>query len=69
MDEDLGQQLREAGLPDADAQELAALAAEIERVPPVKPRRAWLHESKWRLLRAFDERQSDGDAAPADSEG
>lgn len=68
MDSDLGRQLSEAGLSDADAQELTDLASEIGQLPDVKPRLAWLHESKWRLLREFDEQRTDRDAAPSDAE-
>ena len=57
MDADLTRQLREAGLPEDEVKDLADLAAEVERLPEAKPRRAWLHESRWRLLRAFDERR------------
>ena len=60
LPEDLQHALREAGLPDPEARGLADLAAEVEDLPEVMPRRAWLTESKWRLLRAFDERRRKG---------
>lgn len=68
MDDDVQRQLRQAGLPADEAGELADLAAEVERLPAVKPRRAWLHESKWRLLRAFDEQRAGADADAAEPE-
>jgi hypothetical protein len=68
MDADLTRQLRDTGLSEDEAKDLAELAAEVECLPEVKPRRAWLHESRWRLLRKFDERQAKRRAAPDERE-
>jgi hypothetical protein len=66
MDPELRRQLQETGIPGEEAAELAELAVEIEQVPEVEPRKAWLHESRWRLLRRFDEQQ-EGRSGPPES--
>ena len=71
MDPDVARELREAGASDEEVAELAELAGQIESLPESTPRKAWLLESKWRLLRRFDElraeRASDeGDRPPAE---
>ena len=60
---DLERELREAGVPDENASELADLAKEIEALPEVKPRRSWLRDAKGRLLERFDQ---DGSPEPVD---
>jgi hypothetical protein len=69
MDPDVARQLRDTGLTDAEAHDLADLAAEVERLPEVKPPKGWLHESRWRLLRKFDDRPASRPSKvdPADS--
>ena len=70
VDADLRRELSEAGAPDASVPELIDLVVEIQELPLVTPRRSWLHESKWRMLRRFDERNAKRlarrDSAPAE---
>jgi hypothetical protein len=58
VDEELVKQLREAGVPQHMVPELARFAEEIEALPVVSPRRAWLRESKRRLLQRYQELQA-----------
>ncbi len=67
MDADLERQIREETPTASEAQDLVELADEIAALPRVAPRRAWLHESKWRLLRKFDELQADRPESPDNS--
>ena len=55
MDTDPARRRSKAGSLDSEPGELAELTAEIAALPEIAPRRAWLAESKWRLLRKFDE--------------
>jgi hypothetical protein len=64
VDEELVKQLREAGVPQHLVPELARLASEIEALPEVDPRRAWLRESKRRLLECYEAQQTGRSAHP-----
>jgi hypothetical protein len=64
VDEELVKQLREAGVPQHLVPELARLASEIEALPEVDPRRAWLRESKRRLLERYEAQQPGRSAHP-----
>ena len=48
-------ELESAGLASDEAAQLRALARELEQLPPARPRKSWLAQSKWRLQRRFDE--------------
>lgn len=58
MGRDVERELREAGATDELVSELTRVAKEIEKLPSIEPRRSWLIESKWRLMRRFDEQQA-----------
>ena len=53
MDPELLRQLREAGVPTGDVPELARIASELSDAPRAEPDRAWLEQSKARLLERF----------------
>jgi hypothetical protein len=53
MDPELLRQLREAGVPTSDVPDLARIASELIDAPRVEPDRAWLEQSRARLLERF----------------
>jgi len=62
----LERELDEAGVPEDQAPELADLARELEGLPDIKPRRAWLNRAKRRLLDRFDQRKGPPPAKPTE---
>jgi hypothetical protein len=59
VDAELARELREAGVPEDELDDLTSLADELAHLPDATPRRAWQLESKWRLLRRYDQLRSE----------